>query len=70
VQITTQGKTRKRKKLLSFRTERHFFSALNVIILLSLFIVDYECDLSKNVKSTISNVLERHINTGTRSIVR
>jgi hypothetical protein len=52
------------------KANEHFLSTSNVIILLTLFIVDYECDLSKNVKSTINNVLERHINTGTLFIVR
>ena len=33
-----------------------FISTQNVIILLRLFMRDYECDLSKNVKSTINRV--------------
>ena len=39
-----------------------FFLISNVTPLPTLFIEYYECDLSKNVKSTINIVLERRIN--------
>lgn len=65
---TTVARSDVSSRLKRYFFELSFFVTSDVTILLSLFIEYYECDLSKNVKSTINIVLERRINNrGTSS---